>query len=136
MIVTGIDKSSTMVWITNPLTIPFFFYFTYRLGSWLGGYPARQVEFEPSLGWMLTELGDLWQPLLLGCLTTGLVAAALGYALVKLVWRWWVWRTWSRRRATGRDRKRGHGSAVTSSGDDRPSGSEHGPFEPPDPGRG
>lgn len=75
------------VWITNPFTIPPMFYFTYLVGTWLLGVPARPFHFELSYDWLMEELIAIWQPFLLGCFVTGLVAAAIGYATVRIMWR-------------------------------------------------
>lgn len=79
--------SVMMVWVTNPITMPPIFYFCYRLGAWLLRVPARGAVFEPTLEWFWFELGVIWQPLLLGCLVLGSLAAATAYASVQLLWR-------------------------------------------------
>ncbi|WP_159217560.1 DUF2062 domain-containing protein, partial [Klebsiella pneumoniae] len=42
-IVLGVNLplSIALVWITNPITMPVIFYFTYKLGAWLMGTPAQ-----------------------------------------------------------------------------------------------
>ena len=88
----------SLVWLTNPLTMPPVFYCTYKLGSWLMGAPPRHLPEDMSWEWISGQLSTLWQPFLLGSLVTGLVAAALGYCLTLLYWRWWVGRQWRRRK--------------------------------------
>ncbi|MCP5419386.1 MAG: DUF2062 domain-containing protein [Gammaproteobacteria bacterium] len=75
------------IFITNPLTIPPFFYATYRLGAWLLGIPHRPFEIELSLSWLWHETGLIWLPLLVGSLTTGVVLGLLVYGSVRLLWR-------------------------------------------------
>ena len=87
-----------LVWITNPVTMPPMFYFTYKVGAWLMNQPLQPIAFELSWQWLKTELGMIWQPFLLGCAVTGLAAAALAYGLVRLLWRWHVIRTYRERR--------------------------------------
>ena len=89
--------SVTLVWITNPFTMPPVWYATYRLGAWMLGLPPRNVNFELSLEYLLVGMHDVWKPLLLGSLVTGVVLAAVGFALVRLLWRGYVVR---HRRAT------------------------------------
>lgn len=47
-IVLGVNLplSIALVWITNPITMPVIFYFTYKLGAWLMGTPAQSFHFE------------------------------------------------------------------------------------------
>ncbi|GIX22767.1 MAG: hypothetical protein KatS3mg121_1550 [Gammaproteobacteria bacterium] len=88
----------TAIWVTNPFTIPPLFYLAYRFGAWLLGTPpvARPEHF--SVSWALQELGQNWQPLLLGSLLFGLFAAAGGWALVHLLWRLHIVQALRRRR--------------------------------------
>ena len=79
--------SVALVWITNPVTIPPIFYFTYRLGAWILGHPTMIHKFEPSLEWLMGELAIIWQPLFLGSLICALVAAILGFLIVRGFWR-------------------------------------------------
>src|SRR5690606_41229060 len=48
-----------LVWITNPLTMPFFFYLTYRVGAFLLNRPAIEVNFELSVDWLSTKLMEI-----------------------------------------------------------------------------
>ena len=87
-----------MVWITNPLTFPFIFYFAYRLGAWLLSTPARARECEMSFSWLAGQVADIWAPLLLGCCILGVVSGTLGHTLISVGWRIYVLRNWRRRR--------------------------------------
>lgn len=79
-----------LVWITNPLTMPPIMYGTYRFGAWLLDRPARNIDFTLSLENLLANLHDIWKPLLLGSFVTGVIAALLGYGLVRLSWRIYI----------------------------------------------
>jgi uncharacterized protein (DUF2062 family) len=76
-----------LVWISNPVTMPPLFYFAYKLGSWLLGTTPQQFEFELSFNWLLNEMGQIWQPFLLGCFVSGVVCSLAGFALIRLLWR-------------------------------------------------
>ena len=76
-----------VVWISNPLTIPPMFYFCYLLGAQILGTPADHFQFELSLDWLLSELGTVWQPFLLGCLVAGLVVSLAAFVLTRILWR-------------------------------------------------
>lgn len=91
------------VWITNPVTIPPLFYFSYRVGALLMGCDtSRPFHFELSLEWLRHGLADVWQPLLLGCFVVGTVAGLLTYALVRGLWRLHVVHHWGKRQRRGK----------------------------------
>lgn len=97
----NLPLSIALVWITNPLTIPPMFYFTYRLGVWLLGAPAGTDEFhfELSYDWLVTGLGAIWEPFLLGCFVTGSVSGLLGYMTIRGLWRLHLVRHYNERKA-------------------------------------
>ena len=102
--------SMALVWITNPVTIPPMFYFSYRLGSWL---LDRELKIQAiRLEWEWVEqtyqnvaFTDVFLPLLFGCLVSGWVAGVAGFILVRIGWRAQVRRRWQERRARRRARK-------------------------------
>jgi hypothetical protein len=86
-----------MAWITNPATIPPIFYWNYRVGCLLLGKPDSAVEkfhnavsdlAQRDLVWwaLVKEWWDLAmrvaQPLWVGSVAVGVVAAALTYGLM------------------------------------------------------
>ncbi|MDB6048389.1 MAG: ATP-binding protein [Pseudomonas sp.] len=84
----------SLVWLTNPITMPFFFYCTYKIGSWLMQLPPRHFPDELTWEWISGQLSTLWQPFLLGSVVAGVVVGALGYGVIQVYWRWWVGRQW------------------------------------------
>ena len=78
------------VWITNPVTIPPMFYFTYRFGAWLLDSQPLNLQFELSLDWLLYNLSAIWQPLLLGSFCIGTLLALVAYLAVSLIWRIYI----------------------------------------------
>jgi len=91
--------SVSLVWLTNPLTMPPVFYCTYKLGALLMQVPPRQLPDDLTWEWISGQLSTLWQPFLLGSLVAGVVLGALAYGLTLLYWRWWVGRQWRKREA-------------------------------------
>jgi uncharacterized protein (DUF2062 family) len=91
--------SVSLVWLTNPLTMPPVFYCTYKLGALLMQVPPRQLPDDLTWEWISGQLSTLWQPFLLGSLVAGVVLGALAYGLTLLYWRWWVGRQWRKRKA-------------------------------------
>ncbi len=98
--------SVALVWVTNPLTMPPIFYFAYKVGAWILHTPARDIEFVLSTEWLVHELGEVWQPFLLGCFVSGVFFAVLGNVAIRLFWRLHVGRNWVKRqkaRANNKD---------------------------------
>ncbi len=90
--------TAALVWITNPFTMPFFFYLTYKVGSVILQSEPLMVEPELTWDWLANEFGHLWKPLLLGSVLTGLFFGALGYFGMQLYWRWHVNHNWNKRK--------------------------------------
>lgn len=78
-----------VVWITNPVTMPAIFFFTYKVGVWmLSIWPLSLiVELSPADDWLLTRIGAIGGPLLLGSLTVGVILGLVTYAAILFVWR-------------------------------------------------
>ncbi|HPF59660.1 MAG TPA: DUF2062 domain-containing protein [Candidatus Competibacteraceae bacterium] len=87
-----------MVWITNPLTIPPIMFACYQFGAWLLGRPSLDWAFEPTLDWFLHKVSDLGWPLLVGSMTTAVVASTLTFVIAHLLWRWHIVNKFRRRR--------------------------------------
>lgn len=90
--------SVVLVFVTNPITIPPMFYFAYKLGSFMLGMELESVPMDLSWTWLTTTLGQIWQPLLFGCLILGIVSSALGYFIINTIWRRSVRASWKKRK--------------------------------------
>jgi uncharacterized protein len=99
----NITLAVALVWLTNPLTMPAVFYATYRLGAWLMGIPAQVDDFEFSIEWLQQSLQDIWAPLWLGSVVSGLVLGALAYLAMRMVWRVGVQMKWRARQRARRN---------------------------------
>ncbi len=93
----NLPLSVMLVWITNPVTMPAFFYFSYKVGAALLDAPAKDFVFELSWQWIQDELILLWRPFLLGCLLTGLFCGLVGAVGIHILWRVHVVRRWRKR---------------------------------------
>ena len=87
----------SLVWVSNPITIPPMFYLAYVIGAALLG---RQIRtFEPAfwLDWH-NWLGVV-EPVLLGSLICATFCSVAGYLTIQILWRWSLMRQIQRRRA-------------------------------------
>lgn len=93
----NIPLSIALVWISNPITMPFLFYFNYVIGSLIVG-SNHTSEFQLSIDWIWSQLEHIWFPLYVGSLITGLVTGALGYIAILILWRHKVNKRWNARK--------------------------------------
>lgn len=77
----------SVVWVTNPITIPPMFYIAYSVGAFILGTEPQAFEFQFSLNWLFMELGARWRPFLLGCLVMATLCSLTGLALTRFLWR-------------------------------------------------
>ena len=93
----NLPVSVVLVWITNPFTMPPMFYAAYKVGSWVLGVENEIPEDVFTVNGALHELGDIWWPLLLGSLIMGTLLAAVGYASIRALWRYYAIKRWRKR---------------------------------------
>lgn len=84
--------------ISNPITIPPMFFFSYRLGANIMGIKEKAVDFAFSWDGFGSTLMHIWEPLLLGCFIMGTISSILAYILVRLIWRFSAIAKWENRR--------------------------------------
>lgn len=89
--------SVSLVWLSNPLTIPPMFYFAYVIGCLILGQDIRTFEMAFWLDWH--NWLQVLTPVLLGSLICATVSGALGWLIVEALWRWRLLREIQRRRA-------------------------------------
>ncbi len=86
----NLPVSVALVWLTNPFTMGPIFYFNYLVGTWLLPNQEPMRDMEMSLEWFTHSMGEIWQPLYLGSIVIGIIMGAIGYALMRMYWRWHV----------------------------------------------
>ncbi|MBS3666867.1 MULTISPECIES: DUF2062 domain-containing protein [Halomonadaceae] len=94
-----------LVWITNPLTMPLFFYGNYRIGTFILGAPVREAPSRISTRWIAEQMHDIMPALVVGSLVTAVVLAIVVNIGIRLIWRWHVSHNWKRRRHKRRQRR-------------------------------
>ena len=90
--------SMALVWLTNPITMPPVFYFTYKLGTIILDMPFQPVAFEVSWHWLWHHFRSIALPLYVGSILCGIVLAIAGNLIVRLVWRLALYRDIRKRR--------------------------------------
>jgi uncharacterized protein len=94
----NLPLSISLVWITNPVTMPAIFYLAYKVGAMIIDAPVGELSFELSFYWLTHSLAAVWKPFLLGCLICGLFFGCLGYFIISQLWRWRVAYHWNQRK--------------------------------------
>ncbi|NQZ30438.1 MAG: DUF2062 domain-containing protein [Oceanospirillaceae bacterium] len=89
--------SVSLVWITNPITMPPIFYFTYKVGTYLLGSQALDDNISFTLEYITQQLSSIWLPLLSGSLFCAVIFGALSYLAINLFWIWHVRSSWRNR---------------------------------------
>ena len=75
------------VWISNPITMPAMMYFAYIFGNNILGLNPIYNEFKLNSEWIISALGNIWEPLLVGTLIIGVVSSVIGYFLMHISWK-------------------------------------------------
>jgi uncharacterized protein (DUF2062 family) len=93
----NLPLSISLVWITNPITIPFFFGFAYFVGLIVMGKNMNDFPESLTLEWLQNNFSILWQPFLVGCGICALTFSLVGYGFIHYFWIWKIKRAWKKR---------------------------------------
>ncbi len=74
------------IWTANPITMPFMYYFAYKLGEYMLGLHSSIITFHLSMHDTLEALHEIWQPFLLGCLILGILSGLVVYIVLHMMW--------------------------------------------------
>lgn len=94
----NITLAVVCVWVSNPLTLPALLFLQYELGAKLLGISIDASHVEWSVEWLEQSLHEVWEPLFLGSVLSGLVAAGFAWGGTRLLWRTVVQLRWRARR--------------------------------------
>ncbi len=75
----------SLVWITNPFTMPFIYYIEYVTGNFLLMQEGVQ-DMQMTLEWFTQNIGDIFIPLYVGTLFYSVLFSVGGYYLVNFLW--------------------------------------------------
>jgi uncharacterized protein (DUF2062 family) len=99
----NLPLATMTVWISNPLTIAPIYFFSYKLGAWVLDIPLEPHAFTMTWQWFTHEFLVIWQPVLVGSLISGVIAALLAILFVRLFWRLIVIRSWLKRKCLSKN---------------------------------
>lgn len=94
----NLPVSIITVWISNPITMPPMLFAGYEVGVYVLQLPDLYLPDKLGWAWLLDQIGQIWYPMLIGCLITGFLLAVIGYYTVQLIWRIWVLHHWRKRK--------------------------------------
>jgi len=97
MVHANLPLSLAMVWITNPLTMPFIFYFCYLVGTWILSVPEQEFAFQANWQWVIDSLSTIGPSFLIGCATLAITFSIVGYFGIQIVWRYHTIKAWKKR---------------------------------------
>lgn len=104
----NLPLSVSLVWISNPITMPPIFYFAYQLGANLlqvETVSLSNATLSPdafALDNITSNFLSVWLPLLTGSLLIGTVLGLAGFYTVNWIWRRNVLLRWHLRKKTAR----------------------------------
>lgn len=93
----NLPLAMTIVWISNPLTMPFIFYGCYLMGVWVLSVPEQEFVFHASWQWVVDSLSTIGPALLVGCVVLGVIFSAIGYFSIHALWRYQTAKAWKSR---------------------------------------
>ncbi len=80
--------SVVATWISNPITMPFFFTANYYFGAWLLQRPSLQLHaMDWSLQGLLQLGGEILVPLFFGSIVIGVILSTTSYIVIRIMWR-------------------------------------------------
>jgi hypothetical protein len=75
----------SMVWLSNPITMPFMYYMEYQTGNFLLGREGID-NIELTLDWFSQNWDNIIVPLYVGTLPYSLLVSALIYYTINILW--------------------------------------------------
>jgi len=81
----NIPIAISMVWLSNPLTMPFMYYMEYQTGNFLLGYKSLVID-NLTLDWFSTNWNKILTPLYVGTIPYSLGVSTLIYFIINKLW--------------------------------------------------
>ena len=88
-----------LTWITNPFTYIPIVYFAIKIGGiFINAESTYEIKSEQIN--IFTDLMQYWEPLFLGSFILSIISSLLSYILIRVYWRYYVIKVWSKRKKT------------------------------------
>ena len=88
-----------LTWITNPFTYIPIVYFAIKIGGiFINAESTYEIKSEQVN--IFTDLMQYWEPLFLGSFILSIISSLLSYILIRVYWRYYVIKVWSKRKKT------------------------------------
>lgn len=81
----NVPISISMVWLSNPFTMPLMYYMEYLTGNFLLGHEGLD-DIELSIEWFSEHFDDILVPLYVGTAFYSVVVSGLIYILLNRLW--------------------------------------------------
>jgi uncharacterized protein (DUF2062 family) len=75
----------SMVWLSNPVTMPPMYYMEYLTGNFILGQEGIQ-DIELTVEWFKTNIGDIFLPLYVGTAFYSIVVTGIIYLILNRLW--------------------------------------------------
>ncbi len=75
----------SMVWLSNPLTMPFMYYMEYQTGNFILGRDGLE-NIELTLTWFSDNWDNILVPLYIGTIPYSIFVSALVYFIINRLW--------------------------------------------------
>jgi uncharacterized protein (DUF2062 family) len=81
----NVPLAISVVWLSNPVTMPFMYYMEYLTGNFILGREGLD-SVEMTVAWFKEHLNDIFVPLYVGTAFYSIVVSSLTYALINRLW--------------------------------------------------
>ncbi len=81
----NVPISISMVWLSNPITMPFMYYLEYKTGNYILGLPTLE-NIELTLKWFQLHWDCIVFPLYVGTIPYSVIVSTLVYILINWCW--------------------------------------------------
>jgi len=75
----------SMVWLSNPVTMPFMYYMEYQTGNFILGKEGLE-NIELTLDWFSNNWDSIMLPLYIGTIPYSLIVSTLVYYIINILW--------------------------------------------------
>ncbi|NOZ90064.1 MAG: DUF2062 domain-containing protein [Epsilonproteobacteria bacterium] len=81
----NVPVAISMVWLSNPITMPFMYYMEYQTGNLILGRDGLE-NIEPTLTWFRENWDNILVPLYVGTIPYSTIVSLLVYFIINKLW--------------------------------------------------